>query len=151
MLEHVIRNQRVTKPKYFRVHWAPIEYACRDTNGSLLPVPPGTTRRKLYCGQCQASRCLFSGAVPPGREERQRRIQAAAARKRARGLNTAGKPLKRSCWNCVQLRIKLGGYVCGSEPEAQPAARGALTRRYADGCQGFDWRRVMEIPVLGSG
>ena len=148
MLRHAICKQRTTKVNYFRVHWNPIEYACRDANGSLLPVPPGTTRRRLYCGQCRAEKCLFSGAVPAAREEHQRRIQAAAARKRARGLNTAGQPLKRTCWNCSQLRIKLGGYVCRFEPEASPLARGQLTRRYADGCQSFDWRRVMEIPTL---
>lgn len=148
MLHHVIRNHRVTKSKRFRVHWNPIEYACRDATGSLLPVPPGTTRRKLYCGQCRAEKCLFSGAVPLGREAQPRWIQAGAARKRARGLNTAGQPLKRTCWNCIQLRIKLGGYVCGFEPEADPVSRGKLLQQYADGCQSFEWRRVMEIPFL---
>ncbi len=45
-------------PLQFRLQYTPRPYACEDPDtGSLRPVPPGTTRRELYCVRCEARRC----------------------------------------------------------------------------------------------
>lgn len=61
---HSIIRSRVPRPAYFRVDWNPIHYNCREDNGSLKPVPPGTTRRALYCGDCTAEHCLWVMDIP---------------------------------------------------------------------------------------
>ena len=67
---HGILNRRTTQSRAFRVDWIRIDYACREANGSLKPVPPGATRKKLYCGQCQVGKCLFTNAMPAHQVEK---------------------------------------------------------------------------------
>jgi hypothetical protein len=156
---HAILKPRISRASIFRVQWTLITYACREANGSLKPVPVGLTREQLYCGQCKAKKCLFTGKKPRSLEERRRREaeeRALAqeeylkdkARKRGLGLNTGGQPLQQNCWNCCELRIKLGGYVCRHEPETTPVSMRKMVNRYAENCQGFCWRLKVEIPPL---
>lgn len=158
-MQYAILRSKPSRAWWFRVLWKRIDYACREANGSLKPVPPGTTRKKLYCGQCRAQKCLLTGKTVEAAQARkrreaeenaqkQRKYQQDKIRKRARGLGTGSRPLKQNCWNCNAIRIKLGGFVCRYEPEAEPASRGKLTHRKADECQGFDWRLIVEIPPL---
>lgn len=169
-MNHVILKSRTSRPNRFRTLWEPIEYACRITaTGSLRPVPPGTTRERLYCGQCKAAKCLFTGVRPASAEERasreaeeqkkrherylraKERYLRAKAERRAKGLSTNCLPLRRTCWNCTELRAKLGGYVCRFEPEAEPEHMPVMIHRHADGCEAFGLRRVLEIPPLDIG
>jgi hypothetical protein len=158
-MQYAILRSKPSKVWWFRVLWNKIDYACREDNGSLKPVPPGTTRKQLYCGQCRATKCFFTGKKVQTAQERKRqeaekrakwleKYARDKARKRARGLDTASRPLKQNCWNCCEIRIKLGGFVCRFEPEAEPASMGNMIHRKADGCQGFGWRREVAIPPL---
>lgn len=154
-MQHAILRSKPLRVWWFRVQWKKIDYACREPNGSLKPVPVGTTRRELYCGQCKATKCLLTNQkVQSAKQEVekrakwQRKYAQDKARKRARGLDTASRPLKRNCWNCSQIRIKLGGFVCRYEPESEPANMSKMIHRKADECQGFAWRLVVEIPPL---
>lgn len=164
-MQHAILKTRTSRAHWFRVCWTRIDYACREANGSLKPVPPGTTRRKLYCRHCKAANCLFGGNGKKSQsigelltewarqeaeelEKRRQKYQQDLARKRARGLDTSSQPLKQTCWNCCELRVKLAGYVCRFEPEAKPASRGQLMHRYAEKCQSFGRRREVAIPPL---
>lgn len=158
-MHHALYKTRVLRPHWFRVCWERIEYACREPNGSLKPVPTGTTREQLYCGQCRAKKCLFTGKKPQSlrarqQQEAEERAQARAtylqdkAHKRARGKTTGGKPLQQNCWNCCNLRIKLGGYVCRYEPEAEPISMHKSIHRYRENCPSFGFRLKLEIPPL---
>lgn len=167
-MQHAILRSRTTQVPWLRNHWIRIEYACREADGSLKPVPPGTTRRELYCRQCKAVKCLFGKTAreraitmaelarqeAEEQEKQRQKYEQDKIRKRARGLNTSSRPLQQTCWNCCNLRIKLAGYVCRhepeAEPEAEPATRGKMIHRYAHGCQNFGWRREVEIPPLES-
>lgn len=146
---------------WFRIQWDRIEYACRESNGSLKPVPVGTTRKKLYCGQCRASKCLFApgnydyiidnGQITTIQPQIITQSQAAIAQARMKGLALNGRPLIPSCWNCQEIRCKLSGYVCRYEPEADPVGKDTMIRVRkvsATGCNRFRLRREMVIPPL---
>lgn len=155
-MHHAILKSRHSKTSWFRLRWEQHEYACREPNGSLKPVPPGFTRLQLYCSHCKAEKCLFDNgqhsqpddAPPLPIFEDGRKI--AQARARAQGLAANGKPLIANCWNCQELRCKFGGYVCRFEPEANPVTTSTMMhRKMADmGCNQFGLRREMEIPPL---
>lgn len=150
-MQHAFLRTKPSRVWWFRVLWNKIEYACREGNGSLKPVPPGTTREQLYCGQCTAAKCLFAapGYDFPHKVKEDGR-KTAPARARAKGLAGNGRPLKATCWNCQEIRCKLAGYVCRFESEAEPVTQRAMTaRNVADiGCNRFGLRRAMEIPPL---
>jgi len=42
-----------------------LQYACLEEAFKLRPVPPGKTKRELYCGACEGnqSHCVFGGSV----------------------------------------------------------------------------------------
>lgn len=150
-MHHAICKSRASQPHYFRVQWKPIQYACREDDGSLKPVPVGMTREMLYCHHCTTPKCLFrSNGTAPDRSEGDGR-KTAPAQARARGLAGNGQPLTPNCWNCQHLRCKLSGYVCQYEPGAEPVGKATMirSRKVADtGCKQFVLRREMEIPPL---
>ena len=140
---------------YFRTVFIPIVYACREANGSLKPVMSLGERRKKYCRHCTAPRCLFAPIDERSGEKNQAKVEAGrskAAARRAKGLNSSGKPLTESCWNCVSVREVLDeGYVCRWESGAKPASRWTMekSRRVEKtGCERFEMRLVMEIPFV---
>jgi hypothetical protein len=147
---HVVLKSKRSNPAYFRGCWNRIEYACREPNASLKPVPSGFTREILYCGHCRAEKCLFTNDEHDHPSPRPDGRKTAPARARARGLAGNGRPLIPNCWNCEELRCKLGGYVCRYEPEEKPVSPSTMmARKVAEmGCNRFGLRRVMEIPPL---
>lgn len=139
-------------------------YGCISENNSLLVVPPGTTRKSLgYCGACTAARCVFLPGmerVPVvvrrescdhSKKKRKKGYQRAAARKRAKGLTSNNKPLKRSCWNCEKVcRLDGTGFICSLEPDDPPLSAAAMRNKNhrvrAEKCETFGWRLVVDIP-----
>lgn len=141
-------------------------YGCMDDVNSLLVVPAGATRQSLgYCARCEATRCVFLPGmerVPVAvrresydRSERKKKgYQQAAARRRAKGLTSNNKPLKRSCWNCDKLcRMDGTGFVCSLRPDDLPMAAATMRnkkhRKRAKKCGAFGMRLVMDIPEWG--
>jgi len=133
------------------VGWMPVEYACREADGSLRPVPLGRSRAEMYCPHCVAPRCLFAPGYscdepeePMPEDGKKDPIKVAA------GLSPTGEPLRESCWNCAHLRMNGDGkYVCRYDPF--DAARGRWTMensRPKKSCNLFEMRLVMEIPPL---
>jgi len=130
-------------------------YACRDREtGSLYPIPPDRSRKVLYCPRCayRGPRCLFApGACAesnPSKEERRKAKRRAAldrraARLRRRGLNAAGKPLARTCWNCIHIRRTDLGYVCSESLLMR--SRNAAEMQQQKACELFRLRTEMTI------
>lgn len=136
----VALKSHVTRAVHFRVLWTPQDYACRERSGSLKPG-----NRKQFCGDCEAARCLFapSRERPAKKRERHRQgtgpnathsaaMKKVAAEQRARGFGPNGKPLKKSCWNCVEARQNGKGYVCRFTPDAKPVSRWTMYDRRCD-------------------
>jgi len=67
-----------------------------------------------------------------------------AARLRRRGLNAAGKPLARTCWNCIHIRRTDLGYVCG-ESVLLIRSRNAAEMQQQKACELFRLRTEMTI------
>ncbi len=135
------------------------DYACRDDRGSLYPILPTTTREELYCTKCQyyqngmrQAGCLF---VPsweePSMAARRKRRQSETAEKRRAALRSAGRnagggQLKRTCWNCVEIRHATnGGYTCPFLPA--PCTRSAGSMQQHQGCEMFAWRTEEILPL----
>lgn len=155
-------------PDNLRGRWEPQGYGCMDRENSLFPVPPGETRQSMgYCAACpfewNCPGCVFFPGYSPVPQPRRRkdsdfsteakreRYRREAARKRAQGLASNGRPLKRSCWNCDQLcRADGTGYVCGLEPMERPISAASMRSRWqrAQRCEHFNMRLVVDIPEL---
>ena len=97
-------------------------WPCRDPDtASLHPVPPGQSRRGLFCSQCTASVCLFGG-TPSARRMRQAERRWAMPDEGTLELYLAGLRLYtgllragRTCWRCAHLCALKGRqsqYVC---------------------------------------
>lgn len=142
--------------------WVPVEYACREADGSLKPVPPGKTRAELYCPQCTALRCLFAPGYyyddeedtePEEQEKDPIKVTAGrckAQANRAAGLSPTGEPLREVCWNCAALRMNGDGkYICLWHPDEPARGRWTMENsRPREPCDFFEVRLVMEIPPL---
>lgn len=92
-------------------NYRPRDYPCRESaTAALRPIPPGITRAALFCPLCAAERCLLDRDRPPRATRPGRTENNAAFRAECRraGTTTAGRPLARRCWNCVQLRRVVG-------------------------------------------
>ncbi|MDH7490379.1 MAG: hypothetical protein QHH80_12855 [Anaerolineae bacterium] len=139
-------------------NYRPVEYPCRDTaTAALRPVPPGQTRAQLYCPHCTAKRCILNRGAPrrtrapgPGRAMNNAGFRAACRRA---GLSHQGRPLARTCWNCVNLRRLVGlglesdVYVCywrHADAPREVLIREARSRRTLIG-------RKPSTPVHGCG
>jgi hypothetical protein len=111
-----------------------IAWPCRNPEtASLYPVPPGQSRRALFCGSCEAETCLFGGTPE------ERRAGAISSRwsmpdeetlslyVRVLTLYAQLLCLRRTCWHCAHLRRLAGGgrrrYVC-----TYPGAEGSIAR-----------------------
>lgn len=151
----------------FRCSFVRIEYACREPDGSMKLVPLDSTRQLTYCPHCIAKRCLISdcvvtpwqrdkalGEALTRRRERdlvKERDAARVAELRSRGLGSRGQALVESCWNCTSLRQLGGGYVCFWRPGDCARSQSTMSHRRrvaATGCQWFEMRLVMEVPLL---
>lgn len=143
----------------FRVVWKPQGYECVEPSGSLKPGD----RKALYCPQCKAKKCLFGISRPRLRAQKKKAVQQKSARKsramkevarrkRARGLDSRGKPLAKSCWNCSHVRRDgVGWYVCRFEPDAIPVKRHTMSRarKVAEtGCKWFGMRLYPDVLPL---
>lgn len=162
----------------WRMDWVKkINYGCREPNGSLRYVPPGATRRDVgYCSVCEAEACLFphpyteGGSVgrvdsravietchPYGKgrertpEQKKEHCANVLSTFRAKGLNSRGDPLARSCWNCRAIcQVDENEYTCLMFPEqdgtfTQGQAAGVGKVRRAKDCDLFWLRREVGI------